>query len=265
MSAAYADAFLRDILDAPEDDVPRLVYADWLEEQGDAERAEFIRVQIELARPGPVAARAALERRERELLEAHGDEWAAPLAPLVSEWVFRRGFVDEVHAGARAFLAETGRLFALAPLRHLRLHWSHVLPYQRGRLAVALADCPLLARLDTLDLSFNYLGSDGVRALVASEHLTRLAALDLSTNRVGDRGLRALAASPLLGRLRRLDLSHNDFDPEGACALAAALGALAARGTPPRLQALDLRDNAVGEAGRRAVALSPWLRGVTRL
>src|SRR2546430_151755 len=39
---------------APEDDDPRLVYADWLEEHGQAQaqcaRAEFIRLQIALAR-----------------------------------------------------------------------------------------------------------------------------------------------------------------------------------------------------------------------
>ena len=34
------------ILERPDDDVARLVYADWLEENGEAERAEFIRRQI---------------------------------------------------------------------------------------------------------------------------------------------------------------------------------------------------------------------------
>jgi uncharacterized protein (TIGR02996 family) len=34
----------------PDDDLPRLVYADWLDEHGDASRAEFVRVQVELAR-----------------------------------------------------------------------------------------------------------------------------------------------------------------------------------------------------------------------
>lgn len=43
------DAFIRTICQAPHEDAPRLVYADWLEERGD-ERGEFIRVQIELAR-----------------------------------------------------------------------------------------------------------------------------------------------------------------------------------------------------------------------
>lgn len=44
------DAFIRTILDSPDDDGPRLVYADWLEECGETDRAEFIRVQCELAK-----------------------------------------------------------------------------------------------------------------------------------------------------------------------------------------------------------------------
>lgn len=40
------------ILANPADDTARLVYADWLEENGQRERAEFIRVQIELAKIG---------------------------------------------------------------------------------------------------------------------------------------------------------------------------------------------------------------------
>ena len=46
----HDDAFLQAIIDVPEDDLPRLVYADWLEEHGQAERAELIRVQVQLAR-----------------------------------------------------------------------------------------------------------------------------------------------------------------------------------------------------------------------
>ena len=51
MIATDGAGLLRAILDDPHDDVPRLVYADWLEEHGDETervRAEFIRVQIEL-------------------------------------------------------------------------------------------------------------------------------------------------------------------------------------------------------------------------
>jgi uncharacterized protein (TIGR02996 family) len=41
-------ALLRTICEQPDCDVPRLVYADWSEEHGQPERAEFIRLQIEI-------------------------------------------------------------------------------------------------------------------------------------------------------------------------------------------------------------------------
>ena len=41
-------ALLQMILEEPDDDAPRLVYADWLEEHGDP-RGEFIQVQCALA------------------------------------------------------------------------------------------------------------------------------------------------------------------------------------------------------------------------
>ena len=46
------EPFLQTVLENPADDGARLVYADWLEEQGDP-RGEFIRVQIELAKLKP--------------------------------------------------------------------------------------------------------------------------------------------------------------------------------------------------------------------
>jgi uncharacterized protein (TIGR02996 family) len=74
--------YLRAIVALPDDDGPRLCAADWWDEQGTAERAEFIRVQCELARwpcecdtseervyhdECRCKERAELRRREREL------------------------------------------------------------------------------------------------------------------------------------------------------------------------------------------------------
>lgn len=42
-------AFLARIREEPDADLPRLVFADYLEEQGHEKRAQFIRAQIELA------------------------------------------------------------------------------------------------------------------------------------------------------------------------------------------------------------------------
>src|SRR5947199_11004 len=40
-----SEAFIHAILESPED-APRLVYADWLDDNGDPDRAEFIRAQV---------------------------------------------------------------------------------------------------------------------------------------------------------------------------------------------------------------------------
>jgi uncharacterized protein (TIGR02996 family) len=83
------------ILEAPEEDGPRLVFADWLEEHGDESdraRAEFIRLQCRLARmndwdEGYVEAKV---RADRLFLE-HREAWQPPAAPGDPErrrWTF---------------------------------------------------------------------------------------------------------------------------------------------------------------------------------
>src|SRR5262245_57451036 len=76
-------SFLRAIADDPERDGPRLVFADWLTERGDP-RGELIRLQVELARPGPqlpdhevrvAALVAGQQERLRALNLAHGASW----------------------------------------------------------------------------------------------------------------------------------------------------------------------------------------------
>jgi serine/threonine-protein kinase len=68
------DAFLRAIADAPDDDAPRLVYADWLDEHGQPDRAEFIRLLCSGEEP------AVLERL-REVAPSLDSTWAARVSP----------------------------------------------------------------------------------------------------------------------------------------------------------------------------------------
>ena len=113
---------LSDICESPEDDTPRLVYADWLEEHDQPERAEFIRVQIELARLSrDDPRRPDLALRERELLTAHEAQWLGPLAKMISTPQFRRGFVEQVSVGVRQFMDNADEIFRLAPVCHLKL------------------------------------------------------------------------------------------------------------------------------------------------
>ena len=48
-----AEQLLRAIIESPADDGLRMIYADALDESGDAARADFVRVQVELAAIGP--------------------------------------------------------------------------------------------------------------------------------------------------------------------------------------------------------------------
>jgi uncharacterized protein (TIGR02996 family) len=43
-------AFLRGVAEDPDDDAPRLIFADWLEENGRADKAAFVRWEVELSR-----------------------------------------------------------------------------------------------------------------------------------------------------------------------------------------------------------------------
>ena len=76
-------AFLQEAKNRTEDDAPRLVLADWLEDHGDADRAAFLRRQCRLA-PGigplltPAERTELLERADR-LVARHGGSWLGPL------------------------------------------------------------------------------------------------------------------------------------------------------------------------------------------
>src|SRR4051794_29607152 len=158
--------FIEAIRQDPEDDAVRLVYADWLAEHGQPERAEFIRVQVALADPPEhPAERRALRAREAALLAGHGKQWFGPLKKLgVRSWVVRRGLVERVSLTARKFLDHGEQLLALVPVHVVALGNAR-------RLVPALAASPLLARLSGLDLSSTKLREAEVRALL-SPHLS---------------------------------------------------------------------------------------------
>src|SRR5215470_11482605 len=91
------EAFRRDILANPDDDAVRLIYADWLDEHGDRDRADFIRVQCRLAQLEDIdAEKIDLEDRAAELLAIHEGHWRNEIPPAVRGKVaFARGFVEK--------------------------------------------------------------------------------------------------------------------------------------------------------------------------
>jgi uncharacterized protein (TIGR02996 family) len=240
------EAILEDILEHPDDDAPRLVYADWLDDHGDADRAEFIRVQVMAAWPSlDKGQRRILDRRGDDLLAQNEEAWrsALPVLEGVTWEDFSRGFVEAVFVEAPGvFLDQAPVLFAAAPVRRLRIGWVHA----EG--VSLLARSPCLARIRELNLCENPgLGRAGVEALAGSPYLDGLTALLLHNNALGDEAVACLAVSPHLGGLLELYLSGNDLGDEGTTALGRATHL-------PRLTDLDLRDNQVSDAGVQALA-----------
>lgn len=87
-------SFMRVICASPDDDAPRLLYADFLDEKGDpasAARAEFIRVQCALAAAKHDDGNIAfLKQRERALLTEHLPDWLRPTCLALGESVPNR-------------------------------------------------------------------------------------------------------------------------------------------------------------------------------
>jgi uncharacterized protein (TIGR02996 family) len=183
---------LRALLAQPDDDTLRLAMADWLDEHDQPARAEFIRIQIELARGvDDRARRMALELRQRDLLIAHEKEWTSRIVELLDckpgEWsaaVFHRGFIEYFHLPATVINRRGEQLSRLTPVRKLFLRpcnpehivtlckrsWlrsvtdlyvhSARLSYKAVR---ALIDCPYLDSLRVLDVVAGDVSEDAVK------------------------------------------------------------------------------------------------------
>lgn len=175
-------ALLAAILAHPDEDTPRLMFADWLQEHGQPDRAEFIRLQCD-----PTAGEAA-ENRAAELEERNRVKWLAGLPQFVgARWEFRRGFPEHLEISA-GFLLDRFEAFARVPwLRFLSIdgmwnegvrdfcaltwppqwvelelfedidtvdeHDGGVPSYDATPSAVALAECPQIDQLRRLRLS----------------------------------------------------------------------------------------------------------------
>jgi uncharacterized protein (TIGR02996 family) len=247
------DDLFRAIVENPDDDNVRLVFADWLTENGQPERGDFIRVQCELERLSADDPRKpGLAARERELLAGREEEWGGSVGRL-GQATFRRGF-------------------AVRTVLVLEHTWN-----PRGGLAepiddagvAALAACPSALWLTSLLLGCNSLGDATAEAIATSRYLTRLTVLDLGgepeyysswrrKQHLTATGVRLLADSPNVARLTHLVLSCHGLRDDAAEALAAA-PALA------RLESLDLRTNNIGADGVQALIDSPHLTSLKRL
>jgi uncharacterized protein (TIGR02996 family) len=210
-----AQGLLAAICDQPEEDAPRLIYADWLEEhavsEADRARAEFIRLQCEAARLPPedddidsAERRTRLELRADDLRQ--NDEvwrrWLVPVTDLPPELSFApmsrgfvRGFPHFALASPDQFLTLGERLFRVNPVHML---WSGVSDEHR-------------------------LTPDRADRLLAAPWLRRVRRLEMTLE--GCSAERLLRAENLIG-LEELTVRHAWFLSPGSPADGEAIGSL---------------------------------------
>ena len=209
------DALRRAVVADPDDDTPRLIYADWLDEHGDPDRAAFIRAQVEAARAEPFgpSARAAADQADR-LLTRHRASWADHLGDRVLGCEFVRGFVGQVTVDARTFPDHAGFIAAAEPVQAVRV----VRPLAMGH----------------FDESGEWVdGSASLRPVLVQPELWPISRLDLSGLSLSEDEYDALEESRSLVGVR--DLSFRDA-PVHPPRLARLLGGKAL----PNLCGLDL-------------------------
>jgi uncharacterized protein (TIGR02996 family) len=105
-------AFLQAIRENPDDDTTRLIYADWLDEQGDkanATRAELIRLQVDLH--GDNRPHKVRRKREKQLAELLRQRLPYPsTGSSCPKYIYRKGFLDEIEIRAEHLLELAERI-----------------------------------------------------------------------------------------------------------------------------------------------------------
>ncbi len=256
------DALLAAVCADPDTDLPRLVYADWLDDHGEPARAEFIRLQCA---PNPSADQ---HRRADELLAAHYPVWVGPLArfePVFrdpGEVRFRRGFIwgVQIDDDEDDFGDYAEPLFRTAPIQRI----NFVCRYRHA----SLVECPQVLQLRELGTDRAGFETPELAVLFASPYLRNVERLELTADddngHLGVDGLRLLGECRNLPALRELDLSGNwcGWGYDGPADWPAALldGRLASQLTWLSLSATMMRDE-----GAEAIASCGRLAGLTHL
>ena len=252
------------ILNDPADDTPRLIFADYLQENGEIERAEFIRLQC-----------AGEKEQAAKVLAEHGEAWRAALGVLNHVGVFQRGFLTEVWIYAGEFAGHAAALLSIEPATIVlgldsrvddsgidaRLAWVDQLAANSHLKAVTriysqngdwgpkrfarLMRSPHLGNLTELLFTEDVIGLAGVKAVVEAPSAFALTMLDLNSAIQHDgaeetrsvlEAVKLIASSPRFASLKHLGLTFNSLGNRSVEALLAST-------TLSRSLHLEIEDN----------------------
>ncbi len=206
-----------------DDDTVRLVFADWLQENGDEARAEFIRIQCAVTGGGAdwggwgspsLAGTPQTNERLGELAARHRKRWSRQLPHWALKnahhcypkihYGFRRGFLYAFDATAGQWLQHGGRVRHLTPVGELRLRKLSVHE-------TTLFRDPSLWGLRAISISNSRegvpLSSTGAHLIADPRIISSLVALEVPGPALSTDALSALFGTPHLSHLRDLWLT----------------------------------------------------------
>lgn len=191
------DALLETIFTTPEDDAPRLIYTDWLEEHDEVAYADFIRQQLQQGRGAEIPEKEQARVWESYVREIQADDSWASLLTLQS---FQRGFpvnalninVQQFRDYSRYWWPKFPVTEIICPLSPLTIGEFVRVPYlgrvrklivdgqdPHGLVIPRLAQCHYLKTLKALDLSMYTVGIEAAEALARSDVFEQLEELRL--------------------------------------------------------------------------------------
>jgi uncharacterized protein (TIGR02996 family) len=186
---AEREAFLAAIFADPEDDTPRLVYADWLEENAEGEYAEFIRLQCEyLTWDFGSPERDDCESRMNLAWESMRTALRTEFPEIDDQELiqYRRGFLEDyLDVTVIDYLSRANRWWPRMPVRKIRTRIDSLN-------VRSFAECAEVQRLEELAIKGIDPHGSVIPKLCRSKHLRKLQVLDLSEYTLGIEAAEAL-------------------------------------------------------------------------
>lgn len=233
------EAFIHQIRESPDDEFPRLVYADYLDEMGDA-RGELIRLQCKLPQLDVMGDPwRATRERIKKLLNTNAERWLGPLREAGAVGItlrsFQRGLIE------RVVVNQTGAAESLAALCELEpaLHYVEL----RIQSLEDLATLIVPPQIKFVDVSHNSLHEADAEHLNSLSWTADLRGLVARNCRMGDEQAAALLTNAF-DSLESLALDGNRLSWE-------TLDAIAKADWLPQLRQLSLATNNIRASGPR--------------
>jgi uncharacterized protein (TIGR02996 family) len=240
-------ALLDAIKDNPDEDTPRLVLADWLDEQDnalDAERAKFIRADV-------------TKRRRAALKHEFVKRWLGPIAGLVGRrFQFSRGLPSIKISGERFLQPDVPELLTTEAFAFVQFVSVTEAAGFRMLKVAAIPEFRHVAGVGVFP--FDPFRAPEAEKFFSSPNLSGLRQIEFNHTTPGIAGARALANNPALSRLRKLTIIYSQLADAAAVELA---------GSPhlANLQCLCLTHNNIGDGAAEAIANSPHLANLREL